>query len=83
MNIALPKDLEDVIREQVKTGSYATVDEAVCDAVRRTFCEFLDIEKDTPELAQLLREGMNSRHTPYRKGDLHELLKKARRDLGK
>jgi len=34
--------------------------------------------KDTPELAELIRQGIRSRHTPHRKGDVRKLLERVR-----
>ena len=70
MNISLTDELESVIEEKVKSGFYNNASEVVRDALRRAFCEpqKLDLEKDTPELAALIREGRNSRYTPHRKG---------------
>jgi hypothetical protein len=52
----------------------------VRDALRQAFCQpsSLDLEEDSPELAALIREGMNSRHTPHRKGDVRKLLNRFR-----
>ena len=78
MNITLSKELEMVIEKQIQSGSYSTASEAVSDAVRKAFCEPKDIEEDTPELAHLLREAMNSPHTPYKKGDLQRAVQRIR-----
>jgi antitoxin ParD1/3/4 len=76
MNVSLTEELESVIEEKVKSGMYNNASEVVRDALRRTFCQpqSLDLEKDTPELAALIRQGINSRHTPHRKGDARKLL---------
>jgi len=76
MNITLSKDLETVIEQQIERGSYSTPSEAVSDAVRRAFCAPKDLEQDTPELANLLRQVLNSPHTPYKKGDLRHAVEK-------
>ncbi len=85
MNVSLTKELERVIEEKVKSGLYNNSSEVVRDALRRAFCEpeTLDLEKDTPELAALIREGVNSRHTKHRKGDLRKLAARVRRQLGR
>ncbi len=54
MNIALSKDLELVIEKQIQRGSYSNPTEAVSDAVRKTFCEPLDIQSDTPETCGII-----------------------------
>ena len=84
MNVSLTDELELVIEEKVKSGLYNNASEVVRDALRRTFCEpqQLDLEKDTPELAALIREGRNSRHTLHRKGDIRKLLHRFQRTRG-
>ena len=76
MNVSLTDELELMIEQKVKSGLYNNASEVVRDALRRTFCESqrLDLEKDTPELAALIREGRNSRHTLHRKGGVRKLL---------
>ena len=76
MNVSLTDELETVIKEKVKSGLYNNASEVVRDALRRAFCQpqALNLEKDTPELAALIREGRDSRHTPHRKGDVRKLL---------
>ena len=85
MNVSLTGELESVIAEKVKSGLYNNASEVVRDALRRAFCQpqSLDLEEDSPELAALIREGVRSRHTPHRKGDVHKLLNRARRQLPK
>jgi Arc/MetJ-type ribon-helix-helix transcriptional regulator len=83
MQITLSKDIENVIEQQIKRGSYANASEAVSDAVRKTFCAPSDIEQDTPELAHLLREALTSAHTPYKKGDLRRAVEKIRAEHAK
>ena len=81
MNVSLTAELETVIEGKVKSGLYNNASEVVRDALRRAFCqpESLDLEADTPELAALIREGVTSRHTPHRKGDVRKLLDRFRR----
>jgi putative addiction module CopG family antidote len=76
MNVSLTDELEMVIEEKVKSGLYNNASEVVRDALRRAFCrpQNLDLEKDTPELAALIREARNSGHRPHRKGDVRKLL---------
>jgi len=80
MNVSLTDELEMVIEEKVKSGLYHNASEVVRDALRRAFCQpqSLDLEQDSPELAALIREGINSRHTPHRKGDMRKLLDRFR-----
>jgi len=81
MNISLTAELETLIQEKVNSGLYNSASAVVRDALRRAFCQpqSLDLEQDTPELAALIREGMNSRHTPHRKGDVRRLLHRFQR----
>ncbi len=75
--------LETVIEEKVKSRLYNSASEVVRDALRRAFCQprSLDLQEDSPELAALIREGVRSRHTPHRKGDVRKLLARARQRL--
>ena len=69
-----------MIEEKVKSGLYNNASEVVRDALRRTFCQpqSLNLEEDTPELAELIRQGIRSPHTPHRKGDIRKLLERVR-----
>jgi putative addiction module CopG family antidote len=80
MNVSLTDELETVIQEKVKSGLYNNASEVVRDALRRAFCQpqSLNPDEDTPELAALIREGINSRHAPHRKGDVRRLLDRSR-----
>jgi antitoxin ParD1/3/4 len=80
MNVSLTDELESVIAERVKSGLYNNASEVVRDALRQAFCQpqNLDLEEDSPELAALVRDGMRSRHTPHRKGDVRRLLARLR-----
>jgi hypothetical protein len=42
----------------------------------------IDLEKDTPELAALVREGMDSRHKTHKNGDIQKILAKVRSHVG-
>jgi putative addiction module CopG family antidote len=78
MNVSLTRELEAVIEKKVKSGLYNNASEVVRDALRRTFCQppSLNLEADSPELAELIREGVASRHVPHRKGDARRLLER-------
>jgi antitoxin ParD1/3/4 len=80
MNVSLTNELESLIEEKVKSGLYNNASEVVRDALRKAFCQpaNLDLDEDTPELAALVREGVNSSHTLHRKGDVLRLLKRFR-----
>jgi len=81
MNVSLTDELETVIEKKVKSGLYNNASEVVRDALRRAFCQpaSLTSDEDTPELAALIREGLNSRHTPHRKGNVRKMLDRFRR----
>ena len=81
MNVSLTDELETVIEKKVKSGLYNNASEVVRDALRLAFCQpaGLNLDEDTPELAALIREGINSRHTPHRKGDARKLLERFQR----
>ena len=84
MNVSLTDELETVIKEKVESGLYNNASEVVRDALRRAFCQppTLNLDEDTPELAALMREGLNSRHTPHRTGDVRKLLHRFRQRSG-
>jgi antitoxin ParD1/3/4 len=80
MNVSLTKELERVVDKKVKSGLYNNASEVVRDALRRAFCTHpeIDLEENTPELAALVREGMNSRHPTHKHGDIQKILAKVR-----
>jgi antitoxin ParD1/3/4 len=83
MNVSLTDELEAIIEKKVKSGLYNNASEVVRDALRRAFCEAqsLNVEEDSPELAELIRVGIRSRHSLHRKGDIRKLLDRFRRRL--
>jgi len=85
MNVSLTKELERVVENKVKSGLYNNASEVVRDALRRTFCAppEIDLEQDTPELAALVREGVDSRHTMHKDGDIQKILATVRFRAGK
>jgi putative addiction module CopG family antidote len=83
MKVALGKELETVIQTQVASGLYIDASDAIRDAVRRTFCPPLDIEEDTPELAELVRQGLDSPSKPWKKGDSLRHLARLKRRLAR
>jgi len=85
MNVSLTDELELVIKQKLKSGLYNNASEVVRDALRRTFCkpQKLDLEKDTPELAALIREGRNSHHRQHSRGDVRKLLDGFQRRLAR
>ena len=76
MNISLTRELEKVIDEKVSSGLYNNASEVVRDAIRRAFCggSRIDVHRDSPELATLIRQGVNSRHVRHKRGDIRKLL---------
>ena len=85
MNVSLTHELETVIEEKVKSGLYNNASEVVRDALRKAFCqpESLNLEEDSPELAALIRQGVRSRHSLHRKGDVRKLLERFQKRLRK
>ena len=81
MNVSLTDELEAIIEEKVKSGLYNNASEVVRDALRRTFCQpqILNIENDSPELAELIRDGVRSRHTVHHKSDVRKMLDRFRK----
>jgi hypothetical protein len=43
----------------------------------------IDLEQDTPELVALVREGIESRHTVHKQGDIQKILTRVRARLGR
>jgi len=78
MNVSLTGELEAVIEEKVKSGLYSSASEVVRDALRRAFCqpESVDLEKDSPELAALVRDGARTRRATHNNGDVRELFER-------
>jgi putative addiction module CopG family antidote len=85
MNVSLTKELERIVEKKVKSGLYNNASEVVRDALRRAFCARIgvDLEEDTPELAALVREGVESRHTSHKSGDIRKILARVRSHVGK
>ncbi len=77
MNVSLTKELESLVDGKVKSGLYNNASEVIRDAIRRAFCTppGFDPEQDTPELAAMIREGINSPHSPYVPGEFKKRLK--------
>jgi putative addiction module CopG family antidote len=85
MNVSLTDELEKMVGEKVKSGLYNNASEVVRDALRRAFCqpEDLNLEQDSPELAAIMRTGMEKNHRVHRKGDVRKLLARFRNASGK
>ena len=74
-----------MVEKKVKSGLYNNASEVVRDALRRAFCARpeIDLEQDTPELAALVRQGVDSRHSIHKSGDIGKILSRVRSSLGK
>jgi antitoxin ParD1/3/4 len=85
MNVSLTAELETVIEKKVKSGLYNNASEVVRDALRKTFCEpkTLNLEQDTPELAELLKQGQRGPYVRHQEGDIDRLLQKTRKRLNR
>jgi len=85
VNVSLTKELEQIIDNKVNSGLYNNGSEVIRDALRRAFCPGpeLDVEQDTPELAALLREGVESRHVRHKRGDILKILARTRAKLAR
>lgn len=61
MNVVLPRNLEDYLRELVQTQGYNGPDEVISEALREHMSrrEGLDVTM-TPELERLLDEGLEN-----------------------
>jgi len=84
MNVALTKELEAIVEARVKTGRWQNRSDFIRDCIRHYIIDEPDFDptKDTPELAELLRQSKNSPAKPHKKGDLKRLLEKVRRNVG-
>ena len=83
MNVLIGKKFEKLVVEKVKSGLYSNPSDVVRDALRHTFCEPLDIDEDTPELKEFLRQGLESPRSPYQRNDLEKVAARVRRELKK
>ena len=75
MNIALGKQLEKLVKQQVKSGIYQNNSEVVRDALRHMFLE--EDADDTELLAQSLRAARNSPRKRYARGEFQKLVARA------
>jgi len=79
MNIALPAELEAFITAKVQAGAYATPDDVVREALfrlRDDDSSGMDLDKDSPELAGLLREGAKGPFTPLTDADFEDIRRR-------
>lgn len=75
MNLSLGKQLEKLVKQQVKTGIYQNNSEVVRDALRHLFLQ--DDSDDTEMLAECLREAKNSPRKPFTRGEFRKLAARA------
>jgi len=77
MNVSLTKELEKVVREQVKTGLYQDTGEVIRSAIRQAYCSTEpDPYLDSPEIAEKIRHARKGKYHPHRTGDFDRLLEK-------
>jgi Arc/MetJ-type ribon-helix-helix transcriptional regulator len=72
MNISLTKELERLVKQKVQSGQYASDSEVIRDAIRKAFCSSFDPDKDSPELAEMIRNAQKGAYAPYRREDLEK-----------
>lgn len=77
MKVALTKELEAVLREQLETGLYKDTGEVIRNAIRQTYCPSEpDPYLDSQEMAEKIRHARKGKYRPHRTGDLDRLLQK-------
>jgi putative addiction module CopG family antidote len=77
MKVALTKELENVVQEQVKSGLYQDAGEVIRNAIRQTYCgNEPDPYLDSAEIAEKIRHARNGKYHPYRAGEFDRLLQK-------
>ena len=73
MTVALAKDVEDFLRDQVRSGVCADADELVNDVIRSLREQQQRFFKITPELEAWLLEAANQPTTPLTKSDFNAI----------
>jgi hypothetical protein len=77
MNVSLPRELEKVVRQQVKSGFFSDESDVIRNAIRQTYCPTQpDPYLDSPEIAEKIRQARKGRYQPYRAGDFDRVLEK-------
>jgi Arc/MetJ-type ribon-helix-helix transcriptional regulator len=74
MTIALAKDVEDFLAEQVRTGVSANASDLVNDLVRSLRDQQQTPFRVTPELEAWLLEAADKPTTPLTKADYHQCV---------
>jgi hypothetical protein len=78
MKVALTKELENVVQEQVKSGLYQDAGEVIRNAIRQTYCPGEpDPHLDSPEIAEKIRHARKGKYQPHRAGDFDRILQAA------
>jgi Arc/MetJ-type ribon-helix-helix transcriptional regulator len=77
MKVELTKELEAVLRKEVKSGLYKDAGEVIRNAIRQTYCPSEpDPHLDSLEIAEIIRHARKGKYRPHRTGDLDRLLQK-------
>jgi len=75
MNVALTKELKNVVQEQVKSGLYQDAGEVIRNAIRQTYCpNDPDPYLDSPEIAEKIRHARKGKYHPHRAEDFDRIL---------
>ena len=78
MTIALAKDVEDFLAEQVRTGASGDASALVNDLIRSLRDQQQTAIETTPELEAWLLEAADGPATPLTKDDFDKIRRKAR-----
>lgn len=74
MTVSMPKELEDFVARKVRSGDFVDANEVICEAVRQLSQQQNDWQQDSPELREFLLEAVEGNHTPYKFGELREMV---------
>ncbi len=78
MGITLTPELEKLVEDLVRDGTYENASEVVIDALRQAW---VDPTKISPALKEMLLEGMESPSVPFTRETLEQIRQEAWRDL--
>jgi putative addiction module CopG family antidote len=77
MNVSLPKELEKVVEEQVKSGLYRDASEVISSAIQQTYCSSeSDPYLDSQAIAEKIRHARQGKYHVHRTGDFDRVLEK-------
>jgi putative addiction module CopG family antidote len=77
VNVALTKELENVVQEQVKTGLYKDAGEVIRNAIRQTYCpNEPDPYLDSLEIAEKIRHARKGKYHPHQPEEFDRILEK-------